>query len=162
MLLTAPLQCAPGRARRVLGIDLGLTLGYALVNVAAQSTTPTVETSGSVRVGSRRSEHVHLERLVRDLRPSVVAYEDVRRHNATAAAHVYGGAKAALLRVAAEYELPVVPVPVAHAKQRASGKGNARKGQMVAAAEVYLGVCGEDEADALFVALVGLERAGGT
>jgi Holliday junction resolvasome RuvABC endonuclease subunit len=56
-----------------------------------------------------------------------------------------------------EYELLICDVAAQHAKQALTGKGNAKKQEMQAKAEVY-GVRGEHAADALGVALACVGR----
>lgn len=88
---------------------------------------------------------------------SCVAYEKVRRHAGTEAAHVYGALEAAVLAWAEAWALPVVTVGVAAAKIALTGRGNATKEQMVAGAHRAFGGLPEtltdDEADAMGVAL---------
>lgn len=84
---------------------------------------------------------------------AVVVYEQVRRHLGTEAGHVYGGLVAELTRLCELGGHRYEGVGVAAAKQAATGKGNATKGEMIAAAarrwEVV--VADDNEADALWV-----------
>ncbi len=90
-------------------------------------------------------------------REVVVVFEEVRRHLGTDAAHMYGG----LLATATawcERQEPAVPYTsagVGTIKKGATGKGNASKDEMIAAAETRWGVrCeSDDEADALWTAM---------
>lgn len=85
----------------------------------------------------------------------VVAYEEVRRHMGTHAAHVYGALWGALVAELDQEGKPYRGIPVATVKRCATGKGNANKQAMVAAFERRVGELPEDdnEADALFIAL---------
>lgn len=84
---------------------------------------------------------------------TVLAYEEVRRHAGTSAAHVYGGLVSAFTALCEEREVPYQGQPVGTVKKLATGKGNASKAAMIAAAEERWSVaCEEDEADALWVA----------
>jgi Holliday junction resolvasome RuvABC endonuclease subunit len=90
-----------------------------------------------------------------------VAYEEVRRHTGTTAAHVWGALWGQLTVWADHNGRVLVPVGVGEAKKRLTGKGAATKADMVAAAEArWGGGIAEDEADALAVALAGLDRLG--
>lgn len=62
-----------------------------------------------------------------------VFYEEVRRHVATGAAHVYGGFQATLTAWCEKQKLPYAAVPVGTIKKHATGKGNASKDAMIAA-----------------------------
>ena len=85
-----------------------------------------------------------------------MAYEEVRRHRGTDAAHVYGGIVAVLTEECEARSLPYRAVPVGTVKKRATGKGNADKDAMCDAFEALLGrrPATDDEADATFVGLV--------
>ena len=64
-----------------------------------------------------------------------VCYEEVRRHLGVDAAHVYGGLVAQLTSICEERGLPYCAIHYAIAKRVATGKGNADKPAMRAAAE---------------------------
>lgn len=100
-----------------------------------------------------RARH-YLEELLDGHRVDAVAYEEVRRHLGTSAAHVYGGLVAVITSVCEERAIPYASVPVATAKRQATGKGNASKSEMVEAARRQWGVeaATDDEADALWIA----------
>ena len=65
---------------------------------------------------------------------AAIWYEEVRRHAGTDAAHVYGGLMATLTAWAELRGVPYQGVPVGTIKQHATGKGNATKEAMIAAA----------------------------
>jgi Holliday junction resolvasome RuvABC endonuclease subunit len=87
-----------------------------------------------------------------------VAYELVRRHLGSDAAHVYGGITG-ILTAWCEKQAPKIPyaaIPVGTIKKHATGKGNAGKPAMLAAArerwpEQCLGDKDFDRADALWI-----------
>jgi len=83
-----------------------------------------------------------------------VAYEEVARHRGVAAAHVYGGLVAQLQEICETAEIPYTGIPVGTVKRLATGKGNASKGMMIAAAHRRWSHHTEshDEADALWIA----------
>lgn len=96
----------------------------------------------------------YLEEILDGHSVDAVAYEEVRRHAGTDAAHVYGGIVATVAQVCEERRVPYVGVPVATVKRQATGRGNASKGDMVDAARARWQVdpATDDEADALWVA----------
>lgn len=167
MTLPLPVLARPGTRRRVLGIDPGSACGWAVLAVSELGAV-TVERSGTWDLTGRGRRHPgyrfqrlldQTQDLVREV--DVVAYELVHRHLGTQAAHVYGGIVAVLLLACADAGKPVVEVPVAHVKQRATGKGNASKSEMIEAARPILGrePLDDNEADGLFVALVAADEA---
>lgn len=60
-----------------------------------------------------------------------VAFEEVRRHAGTDAAHVYGGLLGTLTAWCEENKIPYEGVPVGTIKKYATGKGNASKEMMI-------------------------------
>lgn len=93
-------------------------------------------------------------------KPSIVAVELPAVFKSAAAARSGYGLLAVAEVVAAEHGHPsLVEVNIAHVKQRATGRGNATKPDMVAAAGPLLGwVPDHNAADALFVALLAADR----
>ena len=77
-------------------------------------------------------------------------FEEVRRHVSTDAAHAYGGFLATLTAWCEHHQIPYQGVPVGTIKKHVTGKGNASKDEMVAAARArgYAPV-DDNEADAL-------------
>jgi hypothetical protein len=63
-----------------------------------------------------------------------IAYEAMRRHIGTDAAHVYGGLMATLTAFCEEVSVPYEGVPVGTIKKHATGNGAASKDMMIAAA----------------------------
>jgi Holliday junction resolvasome RuvABC endonuclease subunit len=87
-----------------------------------------------------------------------VYIEEVRRHAGTSAAHVYGGILATVQKRCEAQCIPYASIPVGTIKKAATGKGNANKTAMIAAArEKWSSVEIEDDnhADALWIAHVG-------
>lgn len=106
--------------------------------------------------------YLRLRRLLGELLDAypgaIVGYEEVRRHIGTDAAHIYGGIVAVIASECESRSVPYQGVPVATAKRTATGKGNADKAAMLAAARARFGkVESEDEADALWIAVAGEE-----
>ena len=79
-----------------------------------------------------------------------VVFEEVRRHAGVDAAHAYGGFMGQLTAWCEHHQIPYQGVPVGTIKKHATGKGNAGKEEMIAAAR-NRGFSPEDdnEADAL-------------
>ena len=88
-----------------------------------------------------------------------VAYEEVRQHVATDAAHVYGGLLATLTAWCEEHRFAYQGVPVGTIKRAITGKGNANKQAVLNAvrSKGFSTVTSQDEADAIALALTWLE-----
>lgn len=165
--LLTEVQCALGAPRTILGLDLGSTTGYAVLE-ACELGHVRVICSGSHQVRRSRDPHegtgyLELEALLTTQldghRPLAVAVEDVRRHRGVRAAHVYGALRGVVALECARRDQILLPIGVGLAKQRATGKGNASKEAMVVAARTLLkvDVIDDNEADALFIALAALD-----
>jgi Holliday junction resolvasome RuvABC endonuclease subunit len=83
-----------------------------------------------------------------------VYFEEVRRHAGVDAAHAYGGFMAHLTAWCEHHEIPYQGVPVGTIKKHATGKGNAGKAEMLAAAR-QRGYCPTDDNEADALALLG-------
>ncbi len=89
-------------------------------------------------------------------------FEEVRRHVGTDAAHVYGGLMATLSAWAELRGIPFQGVPVGTIKRHATGKGNADKEAMVAAARARgFSPADDNEADAIAILHWAIETNGG-
>lgn len=88
--------------------------------------------------------------------PLRLAYEEVRKHMGTDAAHIYGGIIATIARECEERQLPYVAIPVGTIKKLATGNGRADKTVMCSAAAARwpaaTALVTDDEADALWCA----------
>lgn len=92
---------------------------------------------------------------------NLIAYEEVRRHMGTDAAHIYGALTGEIQKQGEVRGIPYYAIPVGTIKKFATGKGNADKEAMVAAALRRWGaVLTHDEADARFIALCAAEQYG--
>lgn len=81
-----------------------------------------------------------------------VFYEEVRRHSAVDAAHVYGGLMATLTAWCEDVSIPYTGVPVGTIKKHFTGKGNAGKPLMMATAKAHgYNPCDDNEADAIAI-----------
>ena len=139
----------------LLAIDPGTACGWA---VMAPERSPLYGT-WDLRTKRHEGAGMRFLRLRRYLEEAIpgcdlVAYEEVRRHAGTSAAHVYGGIVAEIQATCEVLRVPYTAVPVGTVKKHATGKGNAGKPAMIRAAESRWGLEGltDDQADALWIA----------
>lgn len=144
--------------RRVIGIDPGSKCGWSVLDAeGSRVASGTWKLTGG-RFDGAGMRFLRLDRYFRELvgdgSDSLVGFEEVRRHLGTDAAHMYGGVIATLTRVCEELKIPYAGIPVGTVKRQATGRGNAGKDEMIAAAELHWGIVVSDdnEADALWIA----------
>lgn len=144
---------------RLLGIDPGTKCGYATmsddgrIESGVLNLTPRRHEGGGMRFLRMRR---HLAEILETAKPQAVAYEEVRRHLGTDAAHIYGGIVAIIQSECEARQIPYSGIPVGTVKKLATGKGNADKGMMLAAAAERwpdATMSDDNEADARFVLL---------
>jgi len=150
----------------IIALDLGTTAGWAISLPSGQI----VSGSRSFKPGRWDGGGVRFLRFtawldeMHGLYPfGSLAFEEVRRHIGVDAAHVYGGLLATLTSWCELHGIPYQGVPVGTIKKHATGKGNASKDDMVAAAK-GMGYYPRDdnEADALALLHWALDpKAGG-
>lgn len=100
-----------------------------------------------------------LRDMLREVEATEVVYEEVRRHVATDAAHVYGGFLAHMQAVCEENRVAYAGVPVQTIKKYATGKGNAPKEAMIAAVRMWgRNPVDDNEADAIALARYWMEH----
>lgn len=160
---------------RVLGVDPGLRLtGYGCIEGRPGRGGATIVEAGVIRL-VRSAETppiadrlVELDRDFRDLlgrvRPDLVAVEGLFAHvKHPATSILMGHARGVLLLAARRAGLPLVELKPALVKKATVGSGRAGKGQMQRAIQGVFGLAElptpPDVADALAIALAGLERA---
>lgn len=142
---------------KILAIDPGTRCGWAVWEAG------TILAAGTWDLGARRHEGggMRFLRLGRYLDEvffgvNAVAYEEVRRHIGTDAAHVYGGIVAVISAKCEACGVPYTGIGVGSVKKLATGKGNADKSAMIAAANARWGLAlelkDENEADARWIA----------
>ena len=136
----------------VLALDLGTNCGWAYnygsaIISGAWSLKPGRFDGG----GMRFVRFIESLDKLNDAKPvGKVFFEEVRAHKGVDAAHVYGGLMATLQAWCEGKKIPYEGVPVGAIKKFATGKGNAGKPQMIAAAEDWgYSPASDDEADAL-------------
>ena len=141
-----------------IGIDPGTNCGWAVLDATGARIAsgvwdlkPRRHEGGGMRYLRCRS---YFEELLAGRGMVIVGYEEVRRHAGTTAAHVYGGIIAQIGSICEARGVPYAAHPVGTVKRLATGRGNASKAMMVAAARerwpLFDG--GNDEADALWIA----------
>jgi len=151
----------------VLGIDPGTRqTGYAVVE--ATGDVALVVDSGAVSASPRYPFHKRLRiifdglvDIVERYRPDEIAVEDVFVKKNVRVALKIGHVRGVALLVAAMHEVPVGEYSPGAIKQAIVGNGSASKEQvkfMVTALLKLVDVPGEDEADALAVALCHIHR----
>lgn len=121
----------------ILAIDPGTNCGWCLREASGRMT------SGVWDLAPKRHEgagmrlirlRTYLAEIAKAGLPAMVAYEEVRRHAGTTAAHVYGEIVGKIREWCEDNKVPYVGVPVATVKRTATGKGNADKEAMIDAA----------------------------
>lgn len=136
----------------ILALDLGTTTGWAFGTGSAFLSGTWNLRGGRYEGGGMRYLRFKgfLDEVVKNAEVNRIAYEEVRRHAGTDAAHVYGGLQGVLTSWAEEAGIPYEAVPVGTIKKFWTGKGNANKAQMIAecvAREIT--VSDDNEADAV-------------
>lgn len=127
-----------------LALDLGTCFGYAFSDGRSGS----YNTKADVQRFLRFWRWLEANALTCD----AIAYEDVKRHIGTRAAHVYGGFKAILEAFASQHGIALQPVSIQTIKRHATGRGNAQKADMMAAATARgWPVLDDNHADALWL-----------
>lgn len=144
----------------ILTLDLGTNTGWC-VHAGGANASGTWDFKGRRHEGGGM-RYLRFRGALRELHVNTpikyVAYEEVRRHAGTDAAHVYGGLLAVLTAWCEEYGVAYVGIPVGTIKKFATGKGNADKAAMVAAARGWGFAPGDDnEADAIALMMLQLE-----
>jgi len=152
--------------RTIMALDLGTTTGWALRGYDGLITSGTVSfrpsryDGGGMRYLRFTNWLTEIDRLSGPI--AAIWFEEVRRHAGTDAAHVYGGLMAVLTAWAELRGVPYEGVPVGTIKRHATGKGNANKEAMIAAARARgFSPADDNEADAIAILLWALETQGG-
>lgn len=121
---------------RILALDLATKTGWAFCD--GTNLTSGVENfkGGRYEGGGMRFLRFSqwLASTVQLTGPEVVVYEEIRRHMGADAAHIYGGLLSQLTAYCEQHGIPYKGIPVGTIKKTATGKGNAPKDAMVAAA----------------------------
>lgn len=146
----------------ILALDLGTTSGWAIhqpglpISSGSQSFKPSRFEGAGMRF-------LKFKRFLSDLKQTTdgidqVVFEEVRRHAGVDAAHAYGGFLAHLTAWCEHHQIPYQGVPVGTIKKHATGKGNARKSEMIAIAQARgFNPADDNEADALCLLFCALD-----
>lgn len=143
----------------ILALDLGTNTGYACGNAKAHFSGVWNLKPGRYEGGGMR--FVKFRKYLNDFQDAykkldAVYFEEVRRHMSTDAAHVYGGLLATITEWCEANKVPYEGVPVGTIKLFATGKGNAKKDQMIAAVRSW-GYEPEDDNEADAIAILRLK-----
>jgi len=162
----APLTAAGALDRCILALDLGTSTGWALRSAEGLITSGTASfrpgryDGGGMRYLRFTNWLTEIDRLSGPI--AAIWFEEVRSHAGTDAAHVYGGLMATLTAWAELRGVPYAGVPVGTIKRHATGKGNAPKAAMIAAARARgFSPADDNEADAIALLLWAIETNGG-
>jgi hypothetical protein len=154
------------RRRTILALDLGTSTGWALrspdglITSGTLSLRPSRYDGGGMRYLRFSGWLAELDRLSGPI--SAIWFEEVRRHAGTDAAHIYGGFLATLTAWCERESVAYQGVPVSTIKRFATGKGNAPKDAMIAAARARgFSPADDNEADAIAILLWAIETRGG-
>lgn len=122
----------------ILALDLGARTGWAMrhrdgrFQYGTQDFRPKPSWPAGQKWQRFRS---WLSQAITQRGATLIAYEDVRRHLGVDAAHAYGGYLAMLEMVADQHNVTLVAVGVGTIKKHWTGKGNAKKDEMIAEAK---------------------------
>jgi hypothetical protein len=147
----------------LLALDLGTQCGWALGGAAGVAASGT-QSFRPGRFDGGGMRYLRFRRWLAELKGDgeldAVYFEEVRRHAGVDAAHVYGGLMAVLTEWCEQHGIPYQGVPVGTIKKHYTGRGNADKAAVLAAARQRGHAPADDnEADAL--ALLDWVLAGG-
>ncbi len=153
---------------RILGIDPGLAVtGFGVIDGSGR---PTVVRFGDVRTPARAPEpvrlqriHAHVQELIRELAPDMLAVEQLFFNKNTRSAMAVGQARGVILLAAAQAGLEIHEFTPLEVKLAVTGQGRATKDQVAYMVKALLGLDEvpkpDDAADALAVALTCAQTA---
>lgn len=123
---------------RILALDLGTKTGWAFVSELGNRYCDTWDFSPK-RLDSPAMRFIRFENALTKLQADEfhfdhVVYERVDFAKTTIAAHIWGGFNAILMTFCHKHNVTFEGVSVSELKKFATGKGNAQKPQMIAAA----------------------------
>lgn len=148
----------------VLALDLGTSCGFALLHPTGLTVSGTWNLSFDKRVESHGMRYIRfreaLDTMKKNNGVTVIYFEEVRRHIGTTAAHVYGGLMAVMQAWCEDNGVEYQSVPVKEIKQFWTGRGNAKKDEMIAEAR-RRGYDPTDDNEADAIAILVLKTEGG-
>lgn len=148
----------------ILALDLGTKCGWA---TKEESGVWDLKPKTTESAGERyRKFRYHLERRL--ISPWIVpfdyvVYEEVHSHAGVDAAHVFGGLQAILQCICLENKIEYRGVGVGTIKKHATGKGNAKKDDMICAAALQfknIDIIDDNHADALWLLDLAIVQSG--
>jgi len=153
------------RRHAILALDPGTVTGWAL----HEPGKPVLSGTATFRPGRFEGggmRWVRFRRWLLQVDRSVagglgeLVFEEVRRHLGSDAAHIYGGFVAEITAFCEERGIPYRGIPVGTVKRHATGRGNAPKGEVIAAMRRRgFDPADDNEADALALLFCALEEA---
>ena len=149
--------------RTILALDLGAQTGWAMqgrdggITSGSQSFKPQRFEGGGMRFLRFKRWLTEIKQCAASI--DLVVFEEVRRHVGVDAAHAYGGFMGQLTAWCEHHQIPYQGIPVGTIKKHATGKGNASKDEMLAAAQA-LGhhPIDDNEADAIAMLYLAQEQ----
>ena len=146
----------------VLTLDLGTKTGWAM-SVEGIICSGTEEFKNS-RYSGGGMRFLNFNKWLNDVHRASpigsVYFEEVRRHMGVDAAHCYGGFLGHLSAWCEVNKIPYQGIPVGTIKKYATGKGNAKKPEMIAAAQARWPnqrILDDNQADALWILATALK-----
>lgn len=163
---------------RVIGLDIATKLGFAVCDLDSTKTKLFSLTqdfnlqAGVIKLTGKASEEYGMRinrfrELLTKLKPDYICYESVKQHFVSNCAAVsYGALFGTLAGWAAENNIPTHGFHVGTIKKFMTGKGNAKKPEMISAANLRFNLQldpnnekrDSDVADALAILAIGLEK----
>lgn len=145
-----------------LALDLGTQTGWATHSSGVTVSGTVSFKSGRYEGGGMRFLRFRkwLKEMFEIEKPNAVYFEEVRRHLSTDSSHVYGGLLAILTAEAEAHSIAYQGIPVQTIKRHATGKGNAKKDAMIAAAKSRWpdhNIEDDNQADALWILSTAME-----
>jgi hypothetical protein len=133
----------------LLALDLGTKTGWATTD--GKNEQSGTHDFSDTRFSGGGMRYLKFEKFLGEFpKPSQVVFEEVRKHNATDAAHVYGGFLSTLTSWCEKNNIPYQGVPVGTIKRHFTGNGNAGKDKMIGEAKKRgYKPKNDDEADAI-------------
>lgn len=144
---------------KILALDLGTKTGFCFGDSFDAGNNLNQKNHGTKDFGLKSTDgpgvrflnfHIWLRKLIKEQEPDWLYYEDVKRHVGTIAAHVYGGLLSQVQMICEAEKVAYIGIGVGTIKKHATGKGNAKKPQMIDAALRYgLTPIDDNDADAI-------------
>ena len=155
-------------AENILALDMATTTGWAELRTGVVfcgrvkfARLPATKSREQDHEGKRMLDFEKwLHGVLRDLQPAVIYFEEAITNRPNTARLLYGF-RAIMMSRAAHYNIPAVGCHIGTVKKFATGRGNAQKHEMVAAAKSvwpHLDICDDNVADALHLLNYGREN----